>query len=617
MNNKDKTNNKDKHKLFHAKQCPRTRNQLQLREKRLYDKETQLAIKEKQLQEKEIQLYNKEKQLQTQQKYLLQQEEQLLAKTSNLNNHNKQNLFFIIGSDVKGYILSFVSPLQLRQISRISWLFSIICKKPACNYLLNTKVLKIFMKKNDKHNIICMINNGNFWNYYNKILKLKVTYKILHKFLCYTPYNIIQFWNKFDNMKQLEITNNMSMSLNNILNKIANSVTMNINLEQFIYNATSITTISLVTLQLLYKLKNLKTLNFKVKLFISHQLRNTQFINDNLVDIQNYILHIKQIMIIVAEHEEGLKPSLLNIFFHQNIETIKLKLPNTTEKYFIEDVNKFNTTPIYTFSNKYFMNLTSITLALQKSNPRHRIHINTWFDQIINCTINLTSIILDCWTTSHLFIGYKIFNLQSNPLFKIISNNNELCNVIFCNINEKSCERCIETWTPLFVMQDMLLYNQDANLLYWIKNKFQRFEFNVILSSTCIKHFRCITRNCSHKCCQRYYHGSKHLSNDLFPRINIVIKNLKILFKRYNIKFSIVFKIPTQATYNKYIKHFLNATIIKNGIKFENDKQSLITNFFDLNKKNDMELMNKKRKKKKKKKTKKDQQQNQKIVNDN
>ena len=52
-----------------------------------------------------------------------------------------------------------------------------------------------------------------------------------------------------------------------------------------------------------------------------------------------------------------------------------------------------------------------------------------------------------------------------------------------------------------------------------------------------------------------------------------------MLPNKYNIKFSILFRIPSQ------VDHFPSAAIINNGTIFDSGQQLLITNYFDFEKK--------------------------------
>ena len=56
-------------------------------------------------------------------------------------------------------------------------------------------------------------------------------------------------------------------------------------------------------------------------------------------------------------------------------------------------------------------------------------------------------------------------------------------------------------------------------------------------------------------------------------------KELAMSLNKCNIKFSILFRIPSQ------VDHFPSAVIINNGTIFDSDQQLLITNYCDFEKK--------------------------------
>ena len=206
-----------------------------------------------------------------------------IVKQSQIKLKNK-NYLIIIGIDLLGYILSFVSPINLKQVSRVSRLFLKTSKLYICNYLINNELLLHFVNGvcKDKNNIIRLFNNIKFWKNYHKITHINISSIVLRKIIRYFGYTEIIFWNKFARLTYLYFNNIENIELNSILDQLCQNSNIINSLQIFKYESKQIINVSIQSLKYLYTLKALISLQIKGNLLIENNLNNNTFIRNNL-----------------------------------------------------------------------------------------------------------------------------------------------------------------------------------------------------------------------------------------------------------------------------------------------------------------------------------------------
>eukprot|EP01083_Nonionella_stella_P176964 620663_1 len=497
------------------------------------------------------------------------------------NNEVRELCLESIPTDVFCYLLSFLSPLNVQSLQRVSYSFYSASQRPACYSTLDWrtlwKLVSQFNKSVDDKTKVSF--KSVFFAKYALITKLYISEDTMRSSLIS---NITSFYNKFPNLKELEVSLHSEQSdINYTFQCMICSQYLKDTLTSFEFSPRDEAPLKLSPqiLKYIQRFTKLNSLYIAGPIELHDNLQDHEYISDHYCELQSYINHIPHIRINCSYFDETLNALFFSLFFHSNIKSLCLGFGLVGDFWrgvspvtFVDNIDelKLSGRTLLGLENLKYLEHFKISVDVdeeQESYVYSGLHV--WFSWMIASMCSLKSLEISRWNSKMIFGD----QMDDNMFYRMIKCNSQTLECI--TFEMESCghygrKRMEYPWAPLFAIHNVMMKASECEYIaHWMRDTFEEYAFCLAIND-----------------------DAHDIENDDFkinfvPKVQSVIRSLLQLFKRYGIKYSIKLdfsfvwdNVDEDKVINFYANCFKTTESHGNYELIFNTNHALITDFF-------------------------------------